>query len=297
MKVFMRFSTIILILITISVNGCGLNGYLGAHEKFERTVELSETLSSGLKVASETSNGSITVTGTENEICHIVATITARSFSVEEAQVLAEQTQIRLDRKPEGLQTVIVRPEMKQNESVSVSFEIKVPRQTALELKTSNGKIQISQIDQAIGATTSNGKIEITSVAGDIAAHTSNGGISIRQATAELLDLHTSNGSIKCEDIYGNMTASTSNGSVNIQYAIDANSATHIRITTSNGGIDLVTPENYSATVDAATSNGKIHAGIPITVQGKIGKQLNGVIGSGEGQLYLRTSNSSITIH
>ena len=297
MKVFMRFLTIFLILITIFINGCGFYGYLGAHEKFERAVELSETLSSGLNLNSQTSNGSIVVTGTENERCHIVASISARSFSVEEAQLLAEQTEIRLERKPEGLKTVIIRPEMKRNESVSVSFEIEVPRQTALELKTSNGKIQISQIDQAIGATTSNGKIEITSVAGDIAAHTSNGSITIRQATSESLGLHTSNGSIKCEDIYGNMDASTSNGSVNIQYAPDANPATNIHITTSNGGIDLVTPENYSAKVDAATSNGKIHAGIPITVQGEIGKRLNGVIGNGEGKLNLRTSNSSIHIN
>ncbi len=298
MKLFRLFLMISVIILVISPAGCVIDLVGGgANEKYEHTVELAEKLDAGSTLSAKTSNGSITVTGTENEICHIVATISARSFSVEEAQLLAEQTEIRLERKPEGLKTVIVRPEMKRNESVSVSFEIEVPHQTALDLQTSNGKIQLSQIEQEIHATTSNGKIEMASVAGNIAAHTSNGSITIRQTTAQSLDLHTSNGSIKCENIYGNMAASTSNGSVNIQYAADANSATHIRITTSNGGIDLVTPENYSAKVDAATSNGKIHTGIPITMQGEIGKRLNGVIRDGQGQLYLRTSNSSITIH
>ena len=40
--------------------------------------------------------------------------------------------------------------------------------------------------------------------------------------------------------------------------------ATDIRITTSNGGIDLVPPKNYSAKIDASTSNGSIHTALPL---------------------------------
>ena len=35
---------------------------------------------------------------------------------------------------------------------------------------------------------------------------------------------------------------------------------------------------------------------LPITIQGKVGKSLNGVIGGGEGRIYLRTNDGSITI-
>lgn len=298
MRTLRLFSGVILTLIMMFAAGCVFRGLGSANENFERIVELSETAAPDSKFSAQTSNGSITVTGNEEQRCRVTATISARSVTVEEARLLAEQTEIRLDRTSDGLQAVIVRPEMKHNESVSVSYDVSLPQKTALDLKTSNGKITITCIAQDIRTTTSNGKIEMTNCSAEsLQAHTSNGSIDIRQTPARSLDLHTSNGAIKCEDITGNMTASTSNGSVNIRYAPDAPNPADIRITTSNGGIDLTTPKNYSAKVKAATSNGSIRTGLPITVQGEIGKTLNGVIGEGEGQLYLRTSNSSISIN
>lgn len=298
MKTLKLLSVIILTFITVSAGGCAFRGFDGAREKYERTVNLSETLTPDSKFAAQTANGHITVTGTEDETCQVTAALTAYAATVEEARLLAEQTEIKLERTADGLRAVIVRPELKTNESVCVSYDVRLPQKTALNLQTSNGKITITQTQKDIDAGTSNGRIEITNCStAALRAHTSNGSIDIRQTPARSLDLHTSNGSIKCEAITGSLTASTSNGSVNIRYAPDAPNPANIRITTSNGGIDLTPPANYSAKVDAKTSNGKISSGIPITVQGEIGKTLNGVIGTGEGQLYLQTSNSSIRIN
>lgn len=295
MKLFWFFPLLILVLIVTSGNGCVFT-INGASEEFVRKVELSESFSPGSKLSAETSNGAIIVTGTGDEQCRIVAAIIAKSFSLEQAQTLAEQTQIRLESTPQGLRTVIDRPDTKSGESVNVSYDIQVPRRTILDLRTSNGTITTVQIEQAIRASTSNGKIDITSASGNVTARTSNGAITIRNAALESLDLQTSNGSIKCENIAGSLNASTSNGSVNIQYAPDANTPADIRITTSNGGIDLVTPQNYSAKIDAATTNGKIHASLPVEGQ-QDAKRTKGTIRQGDGQLYLRTTNSSIHIN
>jgi DUF4097 and DUF4098 domain-containing protein YvlB len=231
------------------------------------------------------------------ELCTITATINARSFTVEEAQLLAEQTDVRLEQTPEGLQTVIDRPKKKNRESISVQFEISVPRKTTLELRTSNGEIRVSSIEKAIDTQTSNGKIEITDVTGTVTAHTSNGRVTVTQANAERFDLQTSNGAITCEAITGDMKASTSNGAIDVKYASDAAPATNIHLSTSNGGISVTTPKDYSAQVDASTSNSKIHTNIPITLKGQLGKKVKGTIGKGEGRLYLKTSNGSININ
>ncbi|MHC4856697.1 MAG: hypothetical protein ACYTBY_02630, partial [Planctomycetota bacterium] len=102
MKVLRIFSLLLSCLCVVSIVGC-----------VDRVVELSEVLGADSKLSAQTSNGSINVTGTEMELCTITATINARSFTVEEAQLLAEQTDVRLEQTPEGLQTVIDRPKKK----------------------------------------------------------------------------------------------------------------------------------------------------------------------------------------
>jgi hypothetical protein len=51
-----------------------------------------------------------------------------------------------------------------------------------------------------------------------------------------------------------------------------------------------------SATIEAGTSDGSIRTELPITIRGKVGKSLTGTVGDGEGSIYLRTSDGSITI-
>ncbi|MHC5120144.1 MAG: hypothetical protein ACYSO7_01255 [Planctomycetota bacterium] len=100
MKVLRIFSLLLSCLCVVSIVGCVIN--LGSYNaKFDRVVELSEVLGADSKLSAQTSNGSINVTGTEMELCTITATINARSFTVEEAQLLAEQTDVRLEQTPE----------------------------------------------------------------------------------------------------------------------------------------------------------------------------------------------------
>lgn len=287
--VFVGFLLVLLV-------GCIYYGSNGK-EKFERVVELSEAMESGVSFSAQTFNGAITVTENQADACDVTATITARSATVEEAKLLAEATSVQLERTPEGLKAVIDRPKKNNRESLSVSLNVRVPSKTALSLRTSNGRIGVQSIQKEVHAATSNGRIEISNVKGNVTANTSNGRIEIRQTDAETFDLHTSNGAIACEAVTGDIQASTSNGSIHVKYGPEASAATNINLHTSNGSITVDTPNNYSAKVNASTSNSKIYTNIPITTQGELGKHINGTIGSGEGQLTLKTSNGSITIN
>jgi len=68
-------------------------------------------------------------------------------------------------------------------------------------------------------------------------------------------------------------------------------------MTTYNGGIELVAPPDFSASVQASTNNGAITTDLPISVVGKVDRnQLKGTIGGGLGQLYLESYNGAIEI-
>ena len=88
----------------------------------------------------------------------------------------------------------------------------------------------------------------------------------------------------------------SSDGAIHIEYAPDAPKAIEINATASDGSITLVTPPGLSAAIDAGTSDGSIHTDLPVTIRGKVGKSLHGTIGGGEGRVYLRTQDGSITI-
>jgi DUF4097 and DUF4098 domain-containing protein YvlB len=92
------------------------------------------------------------------------------------------------------------------------------------------------------------------------------------------------------------MDCHTSDGAIEIEFAPDAPKAIHVNATTSDGSITLTVPPGLSAAIEANTDDGSIHTHLPITVQGKIGKSVHGTVGAGEGKIYLKTSNGSITI-
>ncbi len=67
-------------------------------------------------------------------------------------------------------------------------------------------------------------------------------------------------------------------------------------VSTTNGGVHLALPENYSARLETSTVNGGMHADYPLTVSGKIGKQLSATLGSGGATLRIATVNGGVKI-
>lgn len=246
--------------------------------KYERTVQLSAPMSAGADFKANTHNGHITINGMDTTECNLTANIEARAATEEEAQELAEATTVELETTGRGINVKIVKPKPLRNRSVSVSLDVTIPNQADLDLVTHNGPVRIADIKGDTTATTHNGKVAVENLTGTIR-------------------LHTHNGSVHCTDISGDTELSSHNGSVKAYYAGDAPSVCNISMTTHNGGIELVTPPDFSASVKASTNNGSIHTDLPITVIGKVSKsRLTGKIGTGEGDLYLETHNGSISI-
>lgn len=191
-----------------------------------------------------------------------------------------------------------------------VRFDIDVPRDYPVDLRTSGGHLDMRDLDAGIQATTSGGGVIVQNVSGTIDAHTSGGrieaerlqgparltssggGIAVTDSTGDLY-LRTSGGSIRIQNDDGRIDAHTSGGAIRAE--LRANRG--IRLDTSGGSITLALPRNTRGSVDAATSGGRVTSDLPLsTTETVAGNHLRGAIGGGGAPISLHTSGGSIHI-
>ena len=151
-------------------------------------------------------------------------------------------------------------PETDRSESWSVQFEIHVPRRAQLALHTNNGGISIDDFQGIAEFRAQNGGVTLRNVGGEIKGETTNGGLTI--------------------DLNG-----------------DRWDGMGLDVSTHNGGIKLTVPERYSAELETGTVNGRISTDFPVTVQGRLNRELHTTLGSGGVRIRAMTTNGGVTIH
>jgi DUF4097 and DUF4098 domain-containing protein YvlB len=154
---------------------------------------------------------------------------------------------------------------------MEVSFRLQVPKETACDLRTSDGNISMKGLIRDQKLKTSDGNIEANNITGSLIASTSDGNIYI-QKIAGPVDLKTSDGNIRLEDIRGDARASTSDGNITVS-KISGKSF----LKTSDGDITF---GDLSGSVNAATSDGNV----------------NGNVVELKGELTIKTSDGNISV-
>ncbi len=158
-----------------------------------------------------------------------------------------------------GLRIHAEGPDDRRDFSWWVSYEIFVPRRSDLSLVAHNGGISIADV---------NGKIEFNGT---------NGGVSLRR-------------------IGGNVHGSTTNGGLAVELSGDRWDGEELDVKTTNGGVSMAMPENYSAHLETGTVNGSVKVDFPVTVQGRITKELSVNLGSGGPTIRAMTTNGGIRV-
>jgi hypothetical protein len=128
-----------------------------------------------------------------------------------------------------------------------------------------------------------------------LALKTTNGGISIRDVDGEV-EFRTVNGGVKLANMAGNVKGRTSNGGVDVDLEGPGWRGEGLDVETSNGGVHLRIPEQYSAHLETGTVNGGLNVDFPLTVQGRIDRQLSANLGSGGAPIRVRTHNGGVKI-
>ena len=150
-------------------------------------------------------------------------------------------------------------PDNQKDYHWDVSFEVFVPRRSDLSLETHNGGIALAGV---------NGRIEFNAI---------NGGVVLRQ-------------------VGGNVHGSTTNGGLVVELAGDRWDGETLDVRTTNGGIVMSVPENYSAHLETGTVNGGLSIDFPVTVQGRITREIAVNLGSGGPTVKAMTTNGGVRI-
>jgi DUF4097 and DUF4098 domain-containing protein YvlB len=177
--------TFVLTALLLSVGGCIVHtdGWW-PQAKAERTVQLERPLDAGSTLAVSTASGSIEITGQDVDQAHVVATIQAHATSEEEAQELAEQVTVRFEESGSKVEVKADRPQRQGRQSISISYQIVVPRQTHIQCSSASGSLGL------------------TDLTGDIDAHAASGGVDATHIQGTVM-LRSASGSVRCEDVQG----------------------------------------------------------------------------------------------
>ena len=99
-------------------------------------------------------------------------------------------------------------------------------------------------------------------------------------------------------DVSGDIRGRATNGGIDVELSGDSWKGPGLDVQTTNGGIRLLVPSNFSAELDARATNGGITVDFPITVSGVLNsrRELRATIGSGGPPLRARTTNGGVRI-
>ncbi len=237
----------------LTVIGCDIQIGDWGKAKYERTVQQQAPLAPGSTVIAQTSSGSITVTGADVTDCNVVALIRVQAPTEEEAQEIAEQVEIKLEPVGQTLTVKAEKPPKKRRCSISISYDITVPKQTNIDCNSSYGAIKLKNIDGDLKGKTNSGSISAEDIQGSAQLETSYGPVTCRNITGDNIQLKSSSGKIRAENIVGPVNLNTSYGSI----TCDDISGGDIKLKTSSG--DIKVSKASGGDCDAHTSYGSIN--------------------------------------
>jgi DUF4097 and DUF4098 domain-containing protein YvlB len=203
-------------------------------------------------------NGGVSIKGWDSSSVLIRSKVETYGIDDATAKSLASQVHVNWS----AGQISATGPEMSHDQSWAVSYEVFVPRNADLSLKTHNGGISIADVRGNIQFDALNGGVNLKNLAGDVEGKTQNGGLNIT------------------------LTGARWDGA-----KLDAR--------TTNGGINLSMPQNYSAHFETGTVNGHLNANFDMTVHGNISdlsKRLSTDLGSGGPTVHVETTNGGVNI-
>lgn len=193
-------------------------------------------------------------------------------------------------------------------------IEVSMPKNSDLQLETSDGSIDISAVNGDVRANTSDGSIKVAQVNGTIEVSSSDGSIEARTLKGTV-KLRTSDGSIRATELDGRCEASSSDGSVRVEGRFDAldvhsgNGSVTTRVasgssissawqvSSSDGSVEVVLPPDFKTNLDVSTSDGHITLDLPVQVQGELSKShVHGLLNGGGPPFRIHSSDGSIRL-
>jgi hypothetical protein len=204
-------------------------------------------------------NGGVSVTGWDRDSIDVTVRIQAQAEDDDAARQIAQQVRAVRD----GDRLNAEGPSSRRHESWSVSYVVRAPRHTNLDLNTLNGPLAASDVTGTLRLTAVNGPLTLDGLGGDVHAHAQNGPLRV-----SLMGTRWDGAGLDAE--------------------------------TQNGPLTVDVPEGYNAAFETGTINGPMEIDFPVTVQGRIGvgshRHLTTTLGSGGPPVRVVTTNGPAVI-
>jgi len=157
-----------------------------------------------------------------------------------------------------------------------VDIIIQMPREGRVNLRTGDGKIDLSGLK------------------GDMDLHSGDGSERLDGVDGKL-HAETGDGHITAQGRFDELELKTGDGHVDVRAATGSKLAAGWRLETGDGNVSLEIPSDLSADVSLHTSDGHIDLDMPITTEGKIREnEVHGKLNGGGNSLTIRTGDGSI---
>lgn len=216
-------------------------------------------LSANGRVEVENQNGFIKVEPGDGATVEVHAERIARGSTQEAAKELLKSVEIGEDISSDRVRLETRRPSGGIGRGgVEVRYTLKVPASARVDLRSTNGQVEVTGITAGARLATTNGEITGRGMRGEVRASTTNGSVEL-EFTALDQTVH----------------ASTTNGSVTVVVPSDAKADVHAECT--NGGIDV--------------------SGLQLDVEGeRTRRRLVGRVNGGGPRIEVQTTNGAITV-
>src|SRR5271165_2493640 len=242
-------------LATLLSTGCVDFADFGDSHQYKEDFHYSYPLSSGGTVALENTNGSVEISGWEQNTVEINGTKYAST------KYLLDGVKVDTAVSSGSVRIRTTRPFDTRGGS-GVEYRIRVPRKALLDtIATTNGAIRVEDLEGNARLRSTNGAIRTRKVHGEVFAHTTNGNLEAQDVNGNVI-LETTNGGIQAEMAHGSLEAKTTNGSIHAAVD-DATANWPVRLHSTNGRIELKVTGGTIPDVRAETSNSSVSLQLP----------------------------------
>ena len=297
---FIRHRILGALLTSAALVGCHAFG--GSY--YPHRAELSETRQADLGGAEildvQSRNGALTVLGEDRDDVHAELTRFARGSSEEDARQAVEKVTVEISKPGDGrtLAIVVRVPDSLKRRSAGANINLRIPRRLDLQAESSNGRIEVENLEGNVKAHSSNGSVRTTRIVGNVDLRTSNGRIDVDQVDARSILAVSSNGALAVRNSHANANGETSNGPFEFEL-LTLGERPQVSVRTSNGSVDVKLPASVAADLRLRTSNGKIRTaldGARVSGMSTSKRELEATLNGGGGRIEARTSNAGIQL-
>jgi hypothetical protein len=245
----------------IAVNGEGGFGFnLGAQAQDEWTR--SYDLSAGGRFELINVNGRITAEPSTGNRLEVKAERIGKGTTDEAAKEALARLEMREEVGDNRVRVEVRAPRLSTGSGHEIRWTVRVPQGVAVDLRTTNGGVELTRLE------------------GDVRARTTNGGIKGFALNSSNVDAAVTNGGVEIE-----LARPLTSGSVDLESV--------------NGGVSLSLPGESKATISARCVNGgiSVNNGLDVAVTGERSRRrFDGTLNGGGARVTLETTNGGVRI-